>query len=102
MAGWKDKRERARERTKPTSAKRLGKSQMPGRATTFVTSHRTRRTMARPKKAAMRPRTPTERYQTPMRILTGHKGNMTPARTTATMATARASWRIGLGSTSHT
>lgn len=74
---------------------------MPGLATTIVTTQKIRRKMAMAKKRPMRPRTPMLRYHTPTRRVTGQRGNMTPASTTATMPTAAIIWRIGFASTNQ-
>lgn len=89
-------------RTKPTSANKLGKSQIPGETATLVITHPINLTTASPKKAAMSPRTPMLRYHTPTLILIGQRGNMTPANTTAIIPTAIAScfvWSAGRSQT---
>lgn len=52
----------------------------------LVMHQKMRRMIARTMNAPTNPSAATERYQTPIRSLTGQRGNMTPASMTATMA----------------
>lgn len=75
---------------------------MPGLKTNLVMTQPINLTIANPKNAAINPNTPTLIYHTPTLILTGHSGNMTPARTRATIPPANTSCLNGLGSSNQT
>jgi len=74
--------------TKPTSSNRLGKIQMARFVPITVMHQKINRTIASTIIAAIKTNTAIERYQTPIRSLTGQSGNMTPASMTMTIAAA--------------
>ncbi len=55
-------------------------------------------TTAVAKNSPINPSTPMLKYHTPILIFNGHSGNMTPARTTPTIAPAMRSPLTGFGS----
>lgn len=74
--------------TKPTSSNKFGKIQIARFAANTVIHQKINLTIASTIIAPINTSAAMERYHTPTRSFTGHKGNMTPASITMTIAAA--------------